>query len=178
MKRYHLPINPFSRPGSKLQSTKYIVIHNTGAAGWSKSALERYWQDLSNQDPTDDRPDRYASSQIGIDWTGVYEYIPIDEVAYHAGDKYYNYNSIGIEVCHKTDSGIFEPETVRHLISYVGNLCYAYQLEPRDAVIRHHDVTGKMCPRWYVENPEAWAELVNNITLRKAELMKKGDNHV
>ena len=27
---------------------------------------------------------------------------------------------------------------------------------PLENVIRHYDVTGKECPRYYVENPEAW----------------------
>ena len=33
--------------------------------------------------------------------------------------------------------------------------CAFYGLSPED-VIRHYDVTGKLCPRYYVEHPGAW----------------------
>ena len=30
-------------------------------------------------------------------------------------------------------------------------------------VIRHYDVTGKDCPKYYVENPDAWAQMKGDI---------------
>ena len=35
-------------------------------------------------------------------------------------------------------------------------LCRAFELEPEADVIRHYDVAGRECPRYYVEHPEAW----------------------
>ena len=35
-------------------------------------------------------------------------------------------------------------------------LCREFRLDPAQDVIRHYDVTGKECPRYYVEHPEAW----------------------
>ena len=32
-------------------------------------------------------------------------------------------------------------------------------------VIRHHDVTGKNCPKYFVENEEAWEAFRENIRL-------------
>lgn len=33
----------------------------------------------------------------------------------------------------------------------------ATDLAPAD-VIRHYDVTGKVCPKYYVDHPEAWED--------------------
>ena len=33
----------------------------------------------------------------------------------------------------------------------------------RGDVIRHYDVTGKKCPLYYVDDPNAWDELVDKI---------------
>ena len=30
-------------------------------------------------------------------------------------------------------------------------------------MIRHYDVTGKLCPLYYVENPEAWEAFLEDI---------------
>ena len=35
-----------------------------------------------------------------------------------------------------------------------------------DQVIRHYDVTGKICPKYFVEDEAAWKQFKNNI--RKA----------
>ena len=32
-----------------------------------------------------------------------------------------------------------------------------------DQVIRHYDVTGKDCPKYYVENPDAWLRMKSDI---------------
>ena len=36
-------------------------------------------------------------------------------------------------------------------------LCEEFDLAPAD-VIRHYDVTGKICPKYYVDHPEAWED--------------------
>ena len=35
-------------------------------------------------------------------------------------------------------------------------LCRTVELDPDTDVIRHYDVTEKLCPLYYVEHPEAW----------------------
>ena len=32
-----------------------------------------------------------------------------------------------------------------------------------DDVFRHYDVTGKNCPKYYVENPDAWIQMKSDI---------------
>ena len=40
--------------------------------------------------------------------------------------------------------------------------CAKYQIENSD-IIRHYDVTGKLCPLYYVNNPDKWNRLRNQI---------------
>lgn len=32
-----------------------------------------------------------------------------------------------------------------------------------DQVIRHYDVTGKICPKYFVEDEDAWVEFRRNV---------------
>ena len=83
------------------------------------------------------------------------------------GHQYYkictNYNSIGIEtgVCY-TDTSVKNPssdsnkwyfttETQQSLVFLVNELMNEYKIDI-DHVIRHYDVTGKICPNPYVKN--------------------------
>ena len=34
-------------------------------------------------------------------------------------------------------------------------LCVEFDLKPDD-IIRHYDVTGKICPKYFVDHPEEW----------------------
>lgn len=48
-------------------------------------------------------------------------------------------------------------------------LCETFHLDPESDVIRHYDVTGKYCPRYYVENEDAWAALRSDVSDRIAQ---------
>ncbi len=37
-----------------------------------------------------------------------------------------------------------------------------YELDVDD-VIRHYDITQKNCPKYYVENPDAWVRLKEDV---------------
>ena len=36
---------------------------------------------------------------------------------------------------------------------------------PPDQVIRHYDVTGKICPKYYVEHEDAWKKFIRDVKL-------------
>jgi N-acetylmuramoyl-L-alanine amidase len=36
-------------------------------------------------------------------------------------------------------------------------------------VIRHHDITGKDCPRYFVQNEESWQEFLYDVSHRLKE---------
>lgn len=41
-------------------------------------------------------------------------------------------------------------------------LCMKFELNEEN-VIRHHDVTGKICPKYFVENEEAWKKFKKDV---------------
>jgi N-acetylmuramoyl-L-alanine amidase CwlA len=47
-------------------------------------------------------------------------------------------------------------------VELVAFLCGKFNLT-MDNVIRHYDVTGKNCPKYYVENPDAWIQMKSDI---------------
>lgn len=154
----YLPINSHSRVGELRIATKQIVIHYVANAG---SSAENNWKYFKNSGVN-------ASSNfiVGLDGE-IIQCMPINEVAYHAGNKDVNYNSIGIEVCHPDADGKFSEATYRSLIKLVSWLCKKYGIS-RKNVIRHYDVTKKLCPLYYAGEPGSegyrrWEELRDDI---------------
>ena len=47
-----------------------------------------------------------------------------------------------------------------------------YDLGVED-VIRHYDVTGKMCPKYYVKHKNEWTTLKKNISIELSRYSKK-----
>ena len=48
-------------------------------------------------------------------------------------------------------------------------------LEPTKAIIRHYDVTGKICPKYYVDNESVWKLLKQDVVdaMRKDEELER-----
>ena len=61
-------------------------------------------------------------------------------------------------------SGRFTQETYDALVELVSWLCQLYGLEQED-VIRHYDVTGKLCPKYYVDHPDAWDAFLRELSV-------------
>jgi N-acetylmuramoyl-L-alanine amidase len=180
-----LPVNAFSRPGYKRPETLGIVYHWVGNAGQSQEGVARYFELLAKQDDTDDKPDRYASAHyiIGIDGE-IVRVIPDDEVAYHVGARKYtstaqhrlkgyttnkrqgtpNWCTIGIEMCHPDWTGVFTDATLEAAAKLGKHLVQTYLLGPRD-IYKHYDITGKLCPKWFVEHGAAWLSFCEDVQL-------------
>ena len=62
-------------------------------------------------------------------------------------------------------SAAITKETYQSMVQLTAWLCKKYNLN-EDQVIRHYDVTGKICPKYFVEDEAAWEQFKNNI--RKA----------
>lgn len=151
-----LSINPFSRTGEKLNSVKQIVVHWVGNANTSAIANRNYFESLKNKHI-------YASSHyiIGLDGE-IIRCIPEGEVAYHAGNGTVNRNSIGIENCHPDWTGKFNDATYNSLVELCADICRRYNLNTNN-IIRHYDVTGKVCPKYYVENENTWIQFKKDV---------------
>jgi len=154
--------NRFSRPGDKLSYVKGIVWHYTANPGASDTNHQDYFDSLQNQNPYDNEKDLYASAHIFIDKDSATMIIPLDERAYHAGNSFYNSHYIGIELCIEKD-GSFHPNTVKQAIAIGAHLCKTYKLNPLVDNIRHFDVTGKICPKPWVDSPALFTAFKNDV---------------
>lgn len=158
IKQMHLTKNAYSRPSTKMGKVKGIVIHYVGNAGSSAEANRNYFENLKAGQRMSNGQYRYASSHYIVGLKGeIIECVPETEVAYHASAA--NKDHIGIEVCHPGTDGKFSEVTYEALIELIIDICKRHRLNPLRDVIRHYDVTGKDCPRYYVQNPIAWEQL-------------------
>ena len=74
--------------------------------------------------------------------------IPIDEVAYANAPR--NDDTLSIEVCHADDTGKFNDASYESVVKLTAWLCKQLKLKSSD-VVRHYDINGKQCPKYYVE---------------------------
>lgn len=152
-----LTINPYSRSGEKQGPIQKIVVHWVGNAGSSALGNRNYFENLKTSHATS------ASSHYIIGLEGeIIRCIPEDEVAFHSGSYSMNRKSIGIEDCHPDWDGQFNEKTYNSLVELCADICVRYGLSVND-VIRHYDVTGKECPRYYVRNESAWLQFKQDV---------------
>ena len=147
-----------TRSGQTLTEVKKIVVHYVGNPNTTAIANRDYFESLSKQN------EKYASAHyiVGLDGEIIY-CIPENEVAWHSGNMQMNQKSIGIENCHPDISGKFNQKTYDSLIELLVYLCQKYNLSVETDVIRHYDVIGKNCPKYYVENSDAWETLKSDV---------------
>ncbi len=150
-----LSINEYSRPGIPLEEVRGIVIHYTANPGTTAQQNRDYFEGLSLSKET------YASSHFVIGLEGeLIQCIPCSEIAYASNDR--NADTIAIECCIPDETGKFTEAAYDTLVHLTAWLMGRYDLEIED-VIRHYDITGKDCPKYYVENPSAWSTLKTDI---------------
>ena len=156
-------LTPYNHNTGSVDRIKYIVIHYVGALGGARANCQWYAGG-----------DRGASAHYFVDFDGaVWQSVEDEDIAWHCGAKSYrhpecrNANSIGIELCVRNKGSqadtsrdwYFEDATVAAAIRLTRELMDKYHV-PADHVIRHYDVTGKICPNPYVYNTTAhiWDE--------------------
>lgn len=176
--------NRMSRPQSKMLGIRGICYHWVANPRSTAKNNRDYFNNLRNQ------TSRYASSHeiIGLDGE-VIICIPPNEVAYHTGAKWYtararhllagspNRYLYGIEVCHPDWDGKYNPTTYKTAVERGADLLIQFGLKPsRDTIWRHHDVTGKDCPRYYVKHPREWDKLIQDITKEYNKKIKGDDD--
>ena len=145
--------NEYSRPQIPLEKVNGIVVHYV--ANPCSTALENrnYFEGLKDQTGSKTTS---VSSHFVIGLEGeVVQCVPLNEVAYASNNR--NSDTISIECCHPDDSGEFTSATYESLVRLTRWLMEEYGLDTSQ-VIRHYDVTGKLCPKAFVERPEAWEQ--------------------
>ena len=150
-----LDVNAYSGPGMETETITGIVIHYTANPGSTAQENRDYFNSLQYSHATE------ASSNfiVGLDGE-IIQCVPTWEVAYASNER--NTDTVSIECCHPDDSGKFTDETYRSLVQLTAWLCVKFGLTEED-VIRHYDVTGKNCPKYFVEHEDAWDEFRQNV---------------
>ena len=152
-----LTINDYSRPGIPLEQVNGIVIHYTANPGTSAQDNRDYFEGLKNSHTTK------ASSHFIIGLEGeIVQCIPCNEWAYASNER--NEDTISIECCIPDESGQFTKETYDSLVELVSWLCFRYGLTEEN-LLRHYDITGKNCPKYYVEHEEEWESFCEDVTI-------------
>lgn len=150
-----LDINDYSRPGIALDEVCGIVVHYTANPGTTAQQNRDYFQGLSQSKVTK------ASSHFIIGLGGeIIQCVPCNEVAYASNGR--NYDTVSIECCIPDETGKFNDATYDSLVHLVTWLMGRYYLTTEE-VIRHYDVTGKNCPKYFVEHPLEWQQFLEDL---------------
>lgn len=150
-----LDINPYSRPGIESSGITGIVVHYTANPGSTAQENRDYFNGLQYSQETE------ASSNFIVGLEGeIIQCVPTWEVAYASNER--NLDTVSIEVCHPDETGEFTEETYRSLVQLTAWLCVKFGLSEEE-VIRHYDVTGKICPKYFVDHEDAWEAFRENV---------------
>ena len=148
---------------NKNRKIEYIVVHHTGCVCLATNSL--LW--LKNPTNTTE-----ASADYFVDG-GVVQYnndIP-NQYTWHCGDgamkpgqKIFNRNSIGIEMCNSVGSPSWTvPDTtIEATIKLIRQLQKKYRI-PNENIVFHYDVSGKNCP--FPDTRKRFMKLFNNSNL-------------
>ena len=140
-----IEIDGAARRGERLEAVRDIVVHYVGNPETTAQQNRDYFNN----------PDSEVSAHFVVGIEGeVIQCVPLTEKSSASNDR--NKDTISIEVCHVDETGEFSAEAYNALVKLTAWLCRATGLNEKH-VIRHYDVTGKNCPLYFVEHPEAWS---------------------
>lgn len=143
--------NGSGKCGVPLREVTNIVVHYVGNPNTSAQNNRNYFN----------QPATVVSSHFIVGLEGeVIQCVPLSERS--AASNHRNGDTISIEVCHPDATGQYNEKTYRSVVRLCKWLCERYELEATD-VIRHYDVTGKLCPLYYVEHPEVWQQFIKDV---------------
>ena len=146
-----------ARTGARLADYAGIVIHYVGNPGTTARNNRNYFA----------MEDTNVCSHFVVGLDGeIVQCLPLWERS--AASNQRNRDTISIEVCHPDEGGAFNAATYASLVRLVAWLCDVGRLDTA-AVIRHYDDTGKDCPLYYVQNPDAWERLLWDVEAQRAD---------
>ncbi len=160
------------RPNKKLSRISAIIIHWTAYLDPKAGAVAN--RNYFSSSPVDKKGKPiYASAHYIVDSTCIVQCLPDDEVAFHVGSNKYlkdglrimgdtgsaNYVSIGIEMCVNSDGdfNITRTQTIE-LTNFLAN---KYNIE-RINILRHFDITAKVCPKMMIDN-SIWNSFLDEV---------------
>lgn len=146
-----IDIDGASRRGEKLEDIQDIVIHYVGNPGTTAQQNRNYYNN----------PETEVSSHFLVGLEGeIIQCVPLNEKSSASNDR--NRDTISVEVCHPDSSGKFSDVTYDALVKLTAWLLGVTGLD-EDDIIRHYDITGKECPRYFVINEDSWREFKSDV---------------
>ena len=148
-------------------SIQFIVVHYTANNGDKAQGNGNYFS----------QPNRNASAHYFVDENEIIQSVKDSDMAWHCGAKSYkhpkcrNDNSIGVEMCSKKDDKgqyYINEQTQNKAIEVIKMLRKKYNI-PIENVLRHYDVTGKICPEPFVRNQVQWLDFKKKLSEKKKE---------
>ena len=155
--QYHIPTGTKRRRGFPM-TPEYVTIHNTGntSKGATAYAHAKMCSNTANEKAT--------SYQYVVDDKDVYELMPPDEVAWHAGDGFNgkgNRTSIGIEICENPDGDLYK--ATDKAVMLTAHLCKQFNIQFENVVL-HNLWCGKDCPqRLRRGQPYSWNTFIEKV---------------
>lgn len=161
--------NEYSRPQIPLYGIDGVVIHYTANPGTSAANNRSYFEGLATTHATS------VSSHYVIGLEGeIIQCIPLTEISYASNER--NGDTVSIECCIPDETGKFNDATYSSAVALTAALCVQFDLEEKD-IIRHYDITGKCCPKYFVEHEDSWltfkSEVMDEVKILKANMEKK-----
>lgn len=162
-----MPCNPGNYTARRTSAIQYIVIHYTGAPGTAKNCGTYFGREGNIG----------ASAHYFVDEHDIVQSVPDTGRAWHCGAATYkhpacrNDNSLGVELCcYPNGDGTwrFAPETVANAVQLVRALMARYGVDV-DHIVRHYDVTGKVCPEPFVRDTAQWETFKARLTAPETE---------
>lgn len=148
----------------------YIIIHYTGISNDTAENNAKYFANGNT---------RSAGAHFFVDQKGsIYQSVKMSYTAnsvprkrqgWSGGGTYLgkctSANSISIEMCDNLskDPSAAQTEAVRQLVEYIQSVC-----PNAKTIVRHYDVTGKLCPARMIDEKK-WAAFKSAITTKPAQ---------
>lgn len=159
-----MPVNEDRRTGIA-QAPKYVTIHNTSNTSAGANALSHAMYQINNT--------RVASWHYTVDQGSIYQSMPINEVAWHAGDGALTGNSstVAIEICENSDGNYAQSEYNAALLT--ARILYENKLSSDDVRL-HRDWSGKNCAQNIIEGTKGtmgWTRFREVVTQEYARLI-------
>ena len=154
--------NPENYKKGRTGSIRYIVMHYTANNGDTAKGNCQYFAGASVQ----------SSAHYFVDEAEIWQSVRDTDTAWHCGRKDGKYkhpecrnaNSIGVELCSDKVNGkyVITAETVNRAVELVKALTAKYGID-RAHIIRHYDVTGKLCPEPWVRDEGQYISFLNRV---------------
>ena len=152
-----MKINKYGRPGTKRRKTTKIAWHFTGQHDVAAKNTVSYFSNVVANGYRVNGRYIYASSHLVMGLEGeIYHIIPFNEIAYTTNSA--NAYSVGVECATTGSDDHYTDKEYVSMIKTGAWLAKLYGLDPRKDFIRHYDVTGKICPRYFVNHKSQWEQ--------------------